>query len=111
MELLDLVMLLGAAFVSWKAGKLFGAAIYEMKKDDLPAETPVKERILIEKIDSVYFAFKQNRFVTQDPSLAVCIVEAMGDNPNITLVAENKTVEQEITDLLTSIRMELDSRR
>ena len=111
MDLLDLVMLVGVAFVSWKAGKSVGASIYEMTKDDLPADAPVKERILIEKIDSVYFAYKQNRFVTQDPSLAVCIAEAMGDNPNITLVAENSTVEKEITDLLTSIRKELDSRR
>lgn len=110
MDLLDIVMLLGVAYVSWKAGKSVGASIYQMVYEDVPSDLPIKEQILIEKIDSVYFAYRQNRFVTQDPNLAVCIAEAMGDNPNITLVAENKTVEQEIVDLLTSVRKELDAR-
>lgn len=110
MDLLDFIMLVGVAFVSWKAGKSVGASIYEMSKDDVPSDPQIKEQILIEKIDSVYFAYKQNRFVTQAPNLAVCIAEAMGDNPNITLVAENKAVEQEIVDLLASVRKEIGSR-
>lgn len=110
MELLDIVMLLGVAYVSWRAGKSVGQTIARFNDATHQEHEQVKEKILIEKIDSVYFAYRQNRFVTQDPNLAVCIAEAMGDNPNITLVAENKTVEQEIVDLLTSVRKELDAR-
>lgn len=110
MDLLDFIMLVGVAFVSWKAGKSVGASIYEMSKDDVLPDHPIKEQILIEKIDSVYFAYKQNRFVTQSPVLASCIADAIGDNPHVTLIAENTAVEAEIRNLLDAVRKEISSR-
>lgn len=108
MELLDLVMLIGVAFVSWKAGKSFGASIYYMSNESVPAEAPVKERILIEKIDSVYFAYKQDRFVSQNEDLGELILDAMGKHQGATLVAENQTVADDIRALLDSAREAID---
>lgn len=108
MELLDIVMLLGVAYVSWRAGKSVGQTLGHYSNGVDPEVAPVKEKILIEKHNGQYFAFKQNHFVTQNEDLTSLILDAMGGNENATLVADNKAIAAEITALLDAVRRESD---
>ena len=109
MELLELAMLIGVAYLSYRSGKSVGQTIARFNDDlDATQQEQVKEKILIEKIDSVYFAYKQNRFVSQNEDLGELILDAMGKNQDATLVAENQKVADDITALLDSVREAID---
>lgn len=109
MGLLELAMLVGVAYLSYRSGKSVGQTIARFNDDlDSTQQEQVKEKILIEKIDSVYFAYKQDRFVSQNEDLGELILDAMGKHQGATLVAENQTVADDIRALLDSAREAID---
>lgn len=109
MELLDLAMLIGVTYLSYRSGYFVGQTIARFSNDlDSTQQEQVKEKILIEKIDSVYFAYKQDRFVSQNEDLGELILDAMGKHQGATLVAENQTVADDIRALLDSAREAID---